>query len=154
MNRHVIRQTLMYAAVAVIGLWGINGFLNSGQAQQKNASPSNNGKLINSIEGPNLYKAYCASCHGVDAKGNGPVAPDLKVRPSDLTRIAIRNNGTFPMQRVEKIISGEIMAVSGHGSREMPVWGPFFSQVDNDVDLGRVRIDNLARYLRGIQAMK
>ena len=36
----------------------------------------------------------------------------------------------------------------------MPVWGPIFSQVTrNDMDLGRVRVDNLTRYLRDIQPM-
>jgi mono/diheme cytochrome c family protein len=108
--------------------------------------------LINSIQGPDLYKAYCASCHGVDGKGNGPMAKSLKVKPSDLTRIAVRNGGTFPLMRVERIISGEEPPPSGHGTSEMPVWGPIFSRIDRDEDLGRVRIDNLARHLRDIQA--
>jgi mono/diheme cytochrome c family protein len=107
--------------------------------------------LINSIRGDNLYRAYCASCHGKDAKGNGPMAVWLKVPPPDLTRIAARNGGTFPLERVDRIISGEEALPSGHGTRAMPIWGPVFSQVTRDQDLGRVRIDNLARYLRDIQ---
>ena len=50
--------------------------------------------------------------------------------------------------------AGEELMHSGHGSSEMPVWGPIFSRVTNDVDLGRVRIDNLSRYLRDIQVME
>ena len=111
----------------------------------------NRDPLINSIRGENLYKAYCASCHGPEAKGNGPMAACLKVAPPDLTRIAARNGGKFPLQRVDRIISGEEPLPSGHGTRAMPVWGPVFSQVDRDQDLGRVRIDNLARFLRDIQ---
>ena len=116
-------------------------------------------QLINSIQGPDLFRAYCASCHGLDATGKGPVAASMKVPPSDLTRIAIRYRGVFPAQRVRETISGEVQSASSHGSREMPVWGPIFSQVTmnvtlGDVDLGKVRIDNLARYLRDIQAMK
>ena len=111
-------------------------------------------KLIGSIQGVDLYKTYCASCHGLDAKGKGPMASSLKTPPADLTRIAIRNRGVFPMLRVQKIISGEEQPSPGHGTREMPVWGPIFSQITHDVDLGRVRIDNLARYLRDIQQMK
>lgn len=107
--------------------------------------------LINSIRGDNLYKAYCASCHGIDAKGNGPMAAWLKVPPTDLTRIAARNGGRFPLERVDRIISGEESLPSGHGTQAMPVWGPIFSQVTRDQDLGRVRIDNLARYLRDLQ---
>lgn len=110
-------------------------------------------KLIASIQGKDLFKSYCASCHGLDAKGHGPMAASLKVPPSNLRRIAIRNNDVFPMMRVEKIIAGEELP-AGHGSSEMPVWGPIFSRVTTDVDLGRVRIDNLARYLRDIQDMK
>jgi mono/diheme cytochrome c family protein len=107
--------------------------------------------LIDSIQGRVLFKAYCASCHGVDAKGDGPMARSLKVKPSDLTRIALRNGGTFPLMRIDRVISGEEQLPNGHGTSEMPVWGPIFSRVDVDQDLGRVRIDNLARYLREIQ---
>lgn len=80
--------------------------------------------LINSIRGDNLYKAYCASCHGEDAKGNGPMAAWLKIPPSDLTRISARNGGTFPLERIDRIISGEEALPSGHGTRAMPVWVP------------------------------
>ena len=108
--------------------------------------------LIISIRGDNLYQAYCASCHGADAKGKGPMAAWLKVPTPDLTRIAARNGGKFSLERVDRIISGEETLPSGHGTRLMPVWGPVFSQVTRDQDLGRVRIDNLARYLRDIQS--
>ena len=107
--------------------------------------------LIISMQGSKLYKIYCASCHGEDAKGHGPMAVWLKVPPSDLTRIAARNGGEFPLAQVDRIISGEAAVLSGHGTRAMPIWGPVFSQVNRDQDLGRVRIDNLARYLRDIQ---
>jgi mono/diheme cytochrome c family protein len=110
--------------------------------------------LIPSIQGPALFRAYCASCHGTDAKGSGPMTASLKVQPSDLTLITDRNHGDFPKARIERIISGEEQPASGHGSSAMPVWGPVFSQVDNDQDLGRVRIDNLTRYLKSIQQMK
>jgi mono/diheme cytochrome c family protein len=116
------------------------------------ASKSDDQPLIGSIRGDNLYKTYCASCHGQDAKGNGPMAAWLKVQPSDLTHIAARNGGKFPLERVDRIISGEEPLPSGHGTRAMPIWGPVFSQVTRDQDLGRVRIDNLARYLRDIQS--
>src|SRR5450759_1390245 len=101
-------------------------------------------RLIASIRGPALYKAYCAACHGPEAKGNGPAASTLKFPPSDLTRISACNGGTFALMRIERIISGEEER-RGHGA--MPTWGPIFSEVDRDQDLGRVRIDNLARYL-------
>jgi hypothetical protein len=73
------------------------------------------------------------------------------VKPADLTLISARNGGVFPKARIERIISGEEQPASGHGSSAMPVWGPIFSQVDYDRDLGPVRIDNLTRYLISIQ---
>jgi mono/diheme cytochrome c family protein len=126
------------------------------------ATPAEDGKrarivadeqpLIISIRGENLYQTYCSSCHGADGKGNGPMATWLKISPSDLTKIAARSGGKFPLVRVDRIISGEEALPSGHGTRAMPIWGPVFSQVTRDQDLGRVRIDNLARYLRDIQS--
>src|SRR5580693_8491261 len=111
--------------------------LSAAWAQNSRAGASKHEQLISSIQGPELYKAYCASCHGADAKGNGPMAKSLKVAPSDLTRIAARNGGTFPLKRIERVISGEEQLPGGHGSSEMPVWGPIFSRVDVDQDLGR-----------------
>lgn len=109
------------------------------------------GRLIDSIDGPALYRAYCAVCHAADARGGGPMATSLKVPPSDLTRIAARNGGVYPLARIERIISGEEQLPNGHGTRVMPVWGPIFSQVAWDQDLGRLRIHNLATYIGRLQ---
>jgi mono/diheme cytochrome c family protein len=108
-------------------------------------------RLISSIQGPELYKEYCAACHGADGKGGGPMARSLRTSPSDLTRISSRNHGEFPQARIERIISGEELIAAGHGTREMPLWGPIFSQIAWDQDLGRLRINNLARYLKEMQ---
>src|SRR5262249_24544037 len=104
-----------------------------------------------SVKGADLFGAYCAPCHGVNGTGNGPAASALKKRPPDLTRIAHRNGGTFPEDRVRNIITGSAPALSAPGSREMPVWGPVFHQVEQDQDWGNVRLRNLLAYLRSIQ---
>ena len=109
--------------------------------------------LIRSVEGVDLYRAYCASCHGKDGKGHGPVAPALKATVPDLTVIAKNNGDNFPVPRVRRIITGEGM-IASHGSREMPVWGPIFSQVEEDLDRGPVRLENLVKYLESIQSVK
>jgi len=109
-------------------------------------------RLISSLDGAALFKAYCAVCHGNDGKGGGPMAASLKAAPSDLTRIAARNNGAFPLPRVERIISGEELVPGGHGTRAMPIWGPIFSQIAWDQDLGRLRMHNLAAYIGRLQA--
>src|SRR3972149_9167430 len=58
--------------------------------------------LIQSMNGRTLFMAYCATCHGADARGNGPVAPALKTQPPDLTLISKRNNGKFPQEQVQR----------------------------------------------------
>src|SRR5579859_510471 len=123
-------------------------------AQTQKTQPPETTHLIDSVRGPVLYRAYCAVCHGKDGKGGGPMAKSLKVPPPDLTRLATRNGGSFPMARIQRIISGEEPQPAGHGTREMPVWGPIFSQIAWDQDLGRVRVNNLARYIEGMQITK
>jgi mono/diheme cytochrome c family protein len=140
------------AIVAAAGMIALFGFCSIIAGQNKQTKQSGDSvKLIDSIQGPNLYKAYCAVCHGPNAKGDGPMAMFLKTAPSDLTRIAARNGGMFPLAKVRRIISGEEPLPGGHGTRDMPLWGPIFSQVAWDQDLGRVRIDNLAKYLESLQ---
>jgi mono/diheme cytochrome c family protein len=145
----IVREVAMTAKM--LGGLMLGGLILAGALLAWAGAATDEKPLIGSIQGDNLYRAYCASCHGESAKGNGPMAAWLKVQPSDLTRIAARNGGKFPLARVDRIISGEETLPSGHGTRAMPVWGPVFSQVARDQDLGRVRIDNLARYLRDIQ---
>jgi mono/diheme cytochrome c family protein len=109
--------------------------------------------LIRSTNGPDLFRAYCASCHGMDAKGNGPAAVALKAKVPDLTVLAKNNLGQFPDVRVRRAIMGDDV-IAAHGSREMPIWGPIFHQIEEDVDRGNVRLDNLVKYLRSIQSLK
>jgi mono/diheme cytochrome c family protein len=106
--------------------------------------------LIESLEGRDLFRAYCATCHGMDARGGGPSAAGLKTAPPDLTQIAGRRGGVFPLAGVEKIIAGEATSAT-HGMREMPVWGPILGQIQQDQSLGKVRIRNLAKYLESLQ---
>jgi mono/diheme cytochrome c family protein len=140
----MVKNKLIGILVLASALLGCN----SGKAQKL---PLDDAQPVGSLDGSVLYKAYCASCHGTNARGGGPMAKSLKVPPPDLTRIYMRNGGIFPLKRIAGIISGEEQLSSGHGTREMPVWGPFFSRVDNDQDLGLMRIDSLARYLEQIQ---
>ena len=106
--------------------------------------------LIPSVEGVDLYRAYCATCHGTNGKGNGPMAPALKAAVPDLTLIAKNNRGQFPETRIRRILTGED-AILSHGSREMPVWGPIFHETGTPVDRGPVRLNNLVKYLESIQ---
>src|SRR4051812_36420074 len=107
--------------------------------------------LIDSMDGAALYHAYCATCHGADGKGVGPMTKWLSITAPDLTRISARNGGKFPLARVQRVVLGEESTTKGHGTREMPVWGPVFSKVGRDQDLGRMRVYNLAKYLESLQ---
>ena len=103
--------------------------------------------------GAELFRLNCASCHGVDGGGNGPVAPLLKVAVPDLTRITVRRNGKFPDEEIFRIIDGQA-ALEAHGSRQMPVWGyEFFGTGDDESAHAEAseRVDRLVSYLRGIQ---
>lgn len=120
-------------------------------AKKANPQPrAENAQLVASVKGPDLFRAYCASCHGATGQGKGPVAAALKDEVPDLTLISLRNGGKFPTARVRTIIAGDD-AISAHGSRKMPVWGPVFHQVEQDQDWGNVRLENLAKYLESIQ---
>ncbi len=103
------------------------------------------------IAGQDLFREYCAVCHGADAKGNGPAADALKVAPPDLTQIARRNGGKFPEVRVENMISGETGGPIIHGAQEMPVWGPIFRHMGANQEMASVRLYNLVKYLEEVQ---
>ena len=73
--------------------------------------------------GKTQYQSSCAPCHGIDAKGDGPVGKELKKSPADLTVLAKNNNGVFPYDTVYQMIDGRNSTISSHGTREMPAWG-------------------------------
>jgi len=71
------------------------------------------------------FNRYCASCHGENADGTGPVARMLKIPPANLGTLTIENDGEFPTERVTAAIDGR-EEVKTHGTRDMPVWGEVF----------------------------
>jgi mono/diheme cytochrome c family protein len=102
--------------------------------------------------GPEMYANYCGSCHGKDAKGNGPAASALKTPPPDLTAMAKQNNGKFPEDRVAAVLSGKAM-MPAHGSSDMPIWGKvFWTMSEGHKGEVQTRIANLTKYLASIQA--
>jgi mono/diheme cytochrome c family protein len=107
--------------------------------------------LIRSVEGPDLYRAYCASCHGLDARGTGPAAPSMKAKVPDLTLLTKNHRNEFPADYVRQVIVGGVV-VNAHGWPGMPIWGPIFHHVQRDMDWGDVRVAGLVEYLRKIQS--
>jgi mono/diheme cytochrome c family protein len=143
-------SSLIWAGALLLALGVLLSSVRSQETQPKPQEKKTPERLIFSVKGADLFRAYCASCHGADGKGNGPVAPALNSKPADLTTIAERNGGTFPAQRMHTIIAGDEIVIA-HGSREMPIWGPIFHQVEWDQDLGEVRLQNVIKYLQSIQ---
>ena len=133
--------------LAVFLLLGMAG-LSAAQSTPSTSAPR---KLIPSLDGKALYNAYCASCHGIAGKGDGPVAAALKQPPPDLSTIRARRKGQFPVAELEKMIAGDSPLPAAHGSRDMPIWGPVFGRVQRDRDLGPVRIRNLVQHLESLQ---
>ena len=86
-------------------------------------------KPTSAASGKEMFDEYCASCHGMDAKGNGPAAPALKMQPTNLTLLSQKNGGKFPTMEVMSSIRDVTQNV--HGSKDMPVWGPIFSSLGN-----------------------
>jgi mono/diheme cytochrome c family protein len=111
--------------------------------------------------GKTAFGTYCAACHGVSAKGDGPVAAQLVTKPSDLTKLTRGASGVFPHDSVRAVIDGRTI-VTAHGGREMPVWGDMFvfeatgggvSEDDSELTKEFVaqRINQLTSYIASIQ---
>ena len=114
--------------------------------------------------GKREFENSCADCHGMDAKGKGVLAANLKVAPPDLTLLTKNNGGVFPVERIFAVIDGRTQ-IASHGSRDMPIWGaryavnaaehfmsvPYVGAPPNLEAYIRTRIINLINYLRRIQ---
>jgi mono/diheme cytochrome c family protein len=98
--------------------------------------------------GGRTYLRYCALCHGIGGTGLGPLSDALQKAPPDLTLLAQRNGGVFPVDRVKQIIENGGMA--SHGMMAMLAWGKVFNE-----ELGREGrselINSLAAYLEQLQ---
>lgn len=107
------------------------------------------------LSGEALYVEYCAVCHGSDARGDGPLAAMLSIKPPNLRRLSVLAGAQFPADRVRRHIDGRELSAA-HGSREMPVWGSVFKRARGSYGERRVgeRLGKLIEYLRGIQDME
>jgi mono/diheme cytochrome c family protein len=104
--------------------------------------------------GAERFANHCSSCHGLDARGEGPVRPVLRTPPADLTRIAARRDGEFPVGEISRFIDGRF-EVTAHGTREMPVWGQLFSapipEPGAGDEIARGTIATLVEFLKSVQ---
>jgi mono/diheme cytochrome c family protein len=107
---------------------------------------------VSAVDGKAMYGNYCAPCHGVDGKGNGPMSSSLKRTPTNLTLLSKNNHGVYPESHVVGVL-GHGATASGHNKSGMPEWAETLGNIDqnNKLDVP-LRISNLSKYLQTIQA--
>ena len=122
------RMTWFFASVSVVGILAAT----PAAAQQTTEAFSSG------TDGSAIYRTYCAVCHGTEAKGDGPLAANLRHAPPDLTLLAKRNAGN---------------PLKGHGGPDMPIWGDAFKRSIEGYSEKAVkaRIDALVEHLRSVQ---
>ena len=104
-------------------------------------------KPTQAYEGRRLFVSYCQLCHGLDGKGDGPLAKRLKISPADLTTTIRARSDTV----LKKIITGvgrqTITGRDRHNiiSDSMPEWKDIFSDK---------QLDSLIAYLRFLSSSK
>jgi len=138
-----LQRQLVTTALAAAMAAGVSARSN---AQTVKNEPA---RKIQSVEGVDSFKEYCAVCHGPSAKGNGPAAAALKTAPPDLTTITKRK-GTFSKSDVENRITGKSLSPA-HGTGDMPMWGHVFDAMAPDKTIAQLRVNNLVEYIQSIQ---
>lgn len=152
MNRF---QLTLSVSVLILGIAFV-GTSTPGWAQKPGHAPTMLAGRVTT--GKLQYRRHCAPCHGLNGKGDGPVAPALTKKPANLTLLAKKNKGEFPEKMVEGYISGS-QIVAAHGTREMPIWGYAFRRPKGGASGSEAltpqevneRIKLLVKYIASIQ---
>jgi mono/diheme cytochrome c family protein len=139
---------MQWSGMAVVAVWWMVLGLSLAVAQPA----SRPGEAVG--VGRDVFVRYCGACHGEDGRGDGPAAAVLQPPPADLTRIAQRRGGHFPVAEITAYIDGR-RGVRAHGSQEMPVWGERFGETLEGDALGEGVTQSylrwLVEYLQAIQ---
>lgn len=137
----------------LIGLSLTAGLAFFGYAQQRADIKHVPTSDTNPASGAQMYRTYCAVCHGLDGKGSGPAASALKKPIPDLTLLSKKNHGEYPDFKVTNVIQGDYNApvITAHGSKDMPMWGDVFDTLKPDEGVVKLRIHNLTEYIRSLQ---
>jgi mono/diheme cytochrome c family protein len=138
-----MRYSILIAAMLIFA---------GGSAGQSKAAASQDQFPPNFVpSGKEMFKQYCAACHGLNAKGHGPARAALKVPAADLTTLTKRHGGEFPYDLVTNVLRFG-PGVAAHGSSDMPTWGGIFQYMDNYNQAAvQKRIKNLCDYLVSLQ---
>ena len=140
MRAHMLSSRTAALALAIAFVLGASAM---GFPQQIKREPA---PVTRPDSGAQMYHAYCASCHGVAGRGDGPAATALKTAPTDLTQLSSRYEGTFPKSDLEQVLTGQ-HGTEAHGTSDMPVWGYVFTMMGNET----LRVHNLSTYIESLQ---
>jgi mono/diheme cytochrome c family protein len=144
-------KNLIFTVMAVAIVAGVYASA-AGRADHFNAKLAIPVEKTTPVSGKQMYSSYCASCHGLNGRGNGPIAASLKTPPADLTVLSKNNGGKFPSAHITTVLQYGVQ-IPSHGTAEMPVWGPVLGKMDQaDPQERLLRISNLSQYLETIQA--
>jgi mono/diheme cytochrome c family protein len=144
LKRRQMRLSYFILIVALtVGLVYFNAPINAQQIERVGITPTS------AADGAEMYRAYCASCHGPNGKGDGPANPALKVPATDLTVLSKNHDGVYPANAVVVLLRNP--GGGAHGSADMPVWGDVFRRSGEDQMHIHQRAYNLTRYLESIQ---
>ena len=144
----MISRTISGAALLLVLF-----FLSASQALAQEPTPGvkkSTIQMTNPGSGSEMFNAYCAVCHGKDAKGRGPLATELKIPPANLTLLAKNREGKYPTDYVTQVIMTGPRDAKAHGSEDMPVLGPIFKSLGDDASV-KQRVFNLNKYIESLQ---
>ena len=131
----------------------------SGQGTLQGTKPTKSLKTVpvtytQADSGAQMFKSYCASCHGVTGKGDGPAVEFLKTTPPNLRTMAQRNHGKYPATKVASMLHFG-PGTQAHGALDMPTWGPLFRSLDSEPAshsrMAELRVYNLTGFIESIQ---
>ena len=152
--RHITvkrKKDSMFAFKVILLCTALAAVLGISRADQK-TDQKHPARQPNSLSGKETFLKYCASCHGGDAKGNGPASIALKPPPADLTTLARRHDGKFPSGYVGALLKFG-RNLTAHGSDDMPVWGSLLKDLDPIKDpTGQQHVDDVVAYIESLQA--
>ncbi len=134
--------------IAMLFSWPVAGAAQDTEIHQVPVKPTS------WASGQQMYREYCAACHGENATGGGPAASACTVTPRDLTKLAAQNGGKFPYNHFYAVMQfGTQLTSPAHGSADMPIWLPLLSSLNEDREGPALqRMHNLARYVASLQA--
>lgn len=135
----MLKRPVLLAALAAFAAAGIGA---AAQQRPPDADDPNSGS--------HLYREFCASCHGAGGKGDGPAAPTLTRRATDLTQLSRRNAGTFPREMVRAVL--EATEPSAGHAEAMPNWRRMFERLERGNERAvRARVEALVTHLESLQ---